>query len=97
MRIMPRFKVAHLHEQGQDMVIVPLESTFGQKTQREQGEIIEELQIRSRSAGLAGTVVPVWDSGAGRMSFIAPRPWHPFFRSLNLALVYRNVNKELHW
>lgn len=93
---MPNFKVAHLREQGQDMVIVPLDSSFGYKSQQEQSEVIGELQLRSTSAGLRGTVVPVWES-SGRMAFIAPRPWHPFFQSLSLPMVYANLNKELHW
>lgn len=25
---MPRYKVAHIREQGQDMIVVPVESTF---------------------------------------------------------------------
>jgi hypothetical protein len=94
---MPHFKVAHLREQGQDMIIVPLDSSFGHKASEEQNGIISDLQIHARAAGLAGTIVPVWDSGGGRMSFIAPQPWHPFFRSLSLQVVWANTNKELSW
>jgi hypothetical protein len=93
---MPTFKVAHLHEQGQDMVIVPLDSTFGQKSQDQQGEIVDDLQSHSVGAGLKGTVVPVWDNH-GRMAFIAPRPWHPFFQSLSLQRVFANINKQISW
>ena len=94
---MPHFQVAHLRQQGQDMVVVPLESSFGHKTSNDQQQIISELQVHARAAGLAGTVVPVWDTGGGRMSFIAPQPWHPFFKSLNLRTVWTNINKELSW
>ena len=83
MQNMPRFRIAHLREQGQDMVIIPLDSSFRDKTNEEKDVTIEELQMRSAGAGLAGRVVPVWDDGGGRMAFIAPRPWHPFFKSLN--------------
>jgi hypothetical protein len=75
---MPRFKVAHLREQGQDMVIIPLESSFGLKSEQEQNKIINELQRHTQGAGLKGKVIPVWESG-GRTYFIAPRPWHPIF------------------
>jgi hypothetical protein len=94
---MPRFKVAHLREQGQDMIIAPLDSSFGDQTSTDQQAIIADLQIHARSAGLAGTVVPVWDNGGGRMAFIAPRPWHPFFQSINLQFVAMNINRELYW
>ena len=54
---MPRFKVAHIREQGQDMIIVPLDSTFGRKVSNDQQSITSELQARSVAAGLAGHVV----------------------------------------
>jgi hypothetical protein len=94
---MPTLKVAHLRQQGVDLVIAPLDSDFGHKTRQDQQHIISEIQMRSRSANLAGTVVPVWDGGGGRMSFIAPPNWHPFFRSLNMRGVWANVNKEISW
>jgi hypothetical protein len=94
---MPHFKVAHLRQQGQDMIVVPLESSFGNKTSHDQRQMISSLQIHARAAGLAGTVIPVWDGGGGRMQFIAPQPWHPFFRSLNLRSVFSNINKDLAW
>src|SRR5258708_36141986 len=93
MRNMPRFKVAHLRQQGQDMVIVPLDSSFGRKIEQEKAEIIEELQVHSRAAGLAGTIVPVWDNGGGLMACIGPRPLHPFFSSFHFLCVQRKLNK----
>ena len=94
---MPRFKVAHVKEQGVDLIIIPLESSFGHKPTTDQQAIIADLQLHSRGAGLPGTVVPVWDSGGGRMSFIAPQNWHSFFKSLSLASVWSNVNREIYW
>jgi hypothetical protein len=94
---MPRFKVAHLHEQGQGMIIVPLDSSFGHKVSQDQNDTTAELQVHAQAAGLAGTVVPVWDSGGGRMAFIAPTQWHPFFRSIDLRFVAVNINRELYW
>ena len=94
---MPSIKIAHIREQGVDLVIVPLESSFGHKTRADQDEILSELQTRSYAASLRGTVVPVWDSGGGRMSFRAPNSWHPYFRSISLRYVWTNVNRELSW
>jgi hypothetical protein len=93
---MPRFRVAHVREQGVDLIIVPLASDFGQKGSSEQQEVIAELQIRARSAGLAGTVVPVWTSG-GRSNFIAPTNWHRFFRSLSPVAIETSINREIYW
>jgi len=94
---MPSFKVAHIRQQNVDLIIVPLQSSFGHQPTSQQDEAIEELQMRANSAGLAGTVVPVWDGGRGRMTFIAPRPWHPFFKSLSLRQVAANINKQISW
>ncbi|MGA2990560.1 MAG: hypothetical protein ABSD88_08795 [Candidatus Korobacteraceae bacterium] len=94
---MPRFKVAHIKEQGNNMIIVPLESGFGMKSQTDQGEITGELQLHAQAAGLAGTVVPVWDAGSGRMGFFAPHNWQAFFKSISLQWVSVNINKELYW
>jgi len=94
---MPRFNVAHLREQGVDLIIIPLERSFGFKSEQDQHQAIAELQERSANAGLRGVVVPVWDNGGGRMGFIAPQNWHPFFRSINLRFVTANLNREIFW
>jgi hypothetical protein len=93
---MPRFKVAHLHEQGQDMVVVPLDGAFGSKSESDQRAALDELQAHSDGAGLKGTVVAVWESG-GRMRFIAPPAWHPFVASLSMRQVAANINREIYW
>jgi len=94
---MPHLKVAHIRQQGVDLIIAPLDRDFGYKTPQDQQEIVGEIQLRANSAGLAGTIVPVWDGGGGRMSFIAPPNWHPFFRSLSLPSVWANVNRDISW
>jgi hypothetical protein len=92
---MVEFAVAHVREQGQDMIIVPMKREFGLKAESEQHQLIGELQQVARKAGLAGTVVTVWEASRGRMAFIAPRPWHPFFRSIGLSWVAANINRKL--
>ena len=92
---MTRVPIAHLKQSGVDLIIIPLDKTFGHKSRLQQNQVISELQMRSTAAGLRGTCVPVWDSGGGRMGFIAPQNWHPFFNSVNLTWVAANVNREL--
>jgi hypothetical protein len=91
---MSHFDIAHIRRGGQDMIIVPLSHDFGLKSSAAQREIIARLQVAARAAGLGGTTVPVWEAG-GRMMFIAPQPWHPFFRSIDLGFVAANINKRL--
>jgi hypothetical protein len=93
---MPRYDVAHIREQGTDLIIIPLESSFGAQSPATQHQTIDELQIRANSAGLKGTVVPVWNSG-GRMAFIVPPNWRSFFSSINLQFVAANINRYISW
>jgi len=94
---MPTFKIAHLNEGGQNMIIIPVDSDFGAKSNFEQQRTMDEFQARARSAGLAGHVVLVWDAGGGRMGFRAPNAWHSFFQGVNLAWVWANINRNLFW
>lgn len=94
---MVTLKIAHVREQGEDMVIVPLDASFEHKPAHAQNSVVKELQARSVGAGLKGSVVAVWDGGGGTMKFIAPRNWHQFFKSVNLSWVAANVNRELSW
>ena len=92
---MAEFRIAHLREQGQDMIIIPLDRDYGQKTDAQQNDIRYSLQVCARGAGLAGTVVPVWDAGGGRMGFLAPHQWRNYFSSINLRIVSQSLNKVL--
>lgn len=56
---MPRLKVAHVRQQGVDLIIAPLDRDFGCKSSQDQQIIVGEIQFGSRAAGLASTVVPV--------------------------------------
>jgi hypothetical protein len=94
---MPRYKVAHVKEQGIDLIIIPLESSFGSKPAQDQQEIMAEFQLRASGADLAGTVVPVWLDSSGRMGFVAPQRWHPFFASLTYDRVLASINREIFW
>ncbi|WP_321346442.1 hypothetical protein [Halopseudomonas oceani] len=92
---MAKYKIAHIREQGQDMIIVPLDSSFNLKSQHDQNEVMDALQAAATSAGLAGHVVLIWKN-SNTVRFMAPPQWHPFFKSPGIyQLVMSNLNKEL--
>ena len=91
------FKIAHIREQGVDLIIVPMGRAFGSVAVSDQQAVVAELQAQSMAAKLAGTVVPVWDCDGGEMGFIASQNWHPFFLSINLRWVLAHLNRELHF
>ena len=91
---MTQLHIAHIREQGQDMIIVPLDSSFRFKSREEQNEAINSLQICAQNAGLAGRVVVCWSNG-GQYQFIAPNQWHAFFKSISWDFIMANRNKVL--
>jgi hypothetical protein len=91
---MARFKIAHIREQGIDLIIVPLDSSFGDKSKADQEDAVATLQDCAAAEGLAGSVVPVWRSGDD-YQFIVPGNWHAFFKSLSWNIIMRNLNGEL--
>jgi hypothetical protein len=94
---MPTFEVAHIKEQGMNLIIVPLASTFGRLSSTEENARTRQLQIRANAAGLAGTVVTVWDGGDNRMGFLALTGFCPFFSGLSLSQVQQSINKKISW
>ena len=92
---MTTYEVAHIQEQGVDLILIPLDSSFGFKIPIEQHKIVDVLQECATAAGLIGTVVPVWDTGGGQMAFLAPPNWHPFLSSIDLTFVTLNINRTL--
>lgn len=93
---MPSIPVAQLHEQGQDMVIVIMESGFACASPSQQEATIAQLQALSKLNGLKGTVAMVWDAG-GKMNYLIPQPWHDFFQSITLDDVRARINAEIKW
>jgi hypothetical protein len=92
---MEKFEVAWFREQGVDLIVIFLDSSFDRKSNDEQSKAVAALQLCSTSAGLPGTVVPVWTVGA-QFKFIAPKKWHPFFQSPGIyETLVANINREL--
>jgi len=94
---MPSYKVAHIRERAQDMIIFPLESSFANRPQSSQEQELLALERRANSAGLRGSAVAVWNAGGGRMGFLGPRPWHTYLRALGVSTVLANLNQEISW
>jgi hypothetical protein len=92
---MAAFDVAHVRQQGQNMIIVPMRTDFGQKATSEQASIESALAFAAHRAGLAGHVVTVWDAGSGRMAFRGPSKWRAFLGSISLRWVGANINKRI--
>jgi hypothetical protein len=92
---MPTFQVAHLRHGGQELIIVPVDRTFGARSPSEQSRIQEAFQRSALAAAIPGVVVPVWEDPSGRMAFRAPPPLHEFFKSIDMVYVATALNRSL--
>jgi hypothetical protein len=93
---MPSFDVAHIREQGQNMLLFPLDDSFEFKSSAEQNSIVAQLQMRANRAGLGGRAVAVWQRGH-ETRFLGPPPWKAFLRSIDMTFVLTNVNRKISW
>lgn len=91
---MNTLKCAQICEQGDDLIIVLLNSSFDNMSSQSQSEAQRSLQKYASEQGLAGTVVPVWLVEKG-MRFRAPPKHHPFFKGLNWEWVRDNLNETI--
>jgi hypothetical protein len=92
---MPTFDVAHFQRQGQTVVLVVVSPSFASMPDSDKGRACAALEACAHSAGLGGTVVPVWDDNSGKPRFWAPTQWHSFFGSLTWQDVVNNINHKL--
>jgi hypothetical protein len=95
MEAMPTFQVAHLRRDGKDVIIVPVDRSFGVRPPAEQARIQEAFQRSAAAVDIPGVVVPVWEDASGRMAFRAPPPWHDFFKSIDMVYVATALNRSL--
>ena len=95
MDAMPTFQVAHLQHDGRDVIIVPVDRSFGKRSPAEQARIQEAFQKSAAAVDIPGVVVPVWEDSTGRMAFRAPPPWHEFLKSIDMVYVATALNRTL--
>mgnify|MGYP001550179294 CR=1 FL=1 len=87
------YKIAHINRQGQDIIIVPLES-IDSLNHMERCVIGDALQFFATDAGLKGNVCLVWQTG-DIFKYLAPSLWYSFFGSIDMDFVKANLNRTL--
>ena len=89
---MTTFEIAHINEQGINVVVVFVDPSVAHKSQHELDAIAATLQQCARSAKLAGSIEMVWPGG-----FWAPQNQHAFFKSPggSFATLRSRINKTL--
>jgi hypothetical protein len=91
---MTTYQVARFHEQGQDVMIIPMGSAFGRLPASEQQSTYQALSLAAHNAGHNGVVALYWQYG-GKAQFISPSNTHAFFQGFEWARVLANLNQTL--
>ncbi len=89
---MKTFQVAHLDIQDVQLVVVFLGSDFDTKTEREKLDFHAGLERCAERAGLAGSVVILWQDPSRCTRFLAPPQQHPFFQIMKYEQLMAQVN-----
>ena len=87
---MSDFQVAHIREQGVDLIIVFVAERVRRIPDSEKQALAAGLTLCAHTAGLAGHVVLVWPGG-----FFADRKFHAYFESVPYDFLVANINKHL--
>jgi len=92
---MPTYKVAQIHKEGRDLLVIPLEPSFDHKTHAEKQEFTAHMQECAQSAGMKGRIVPVWDGEDDQLNFFAPPYLNSLVTSITVGSVKKSLNAEL--
>ncbi len=90
-----QFDVSHFRARGELLAVVFVGPALQRLKPLARERALSDLRRCAQAAGLAGTVVPVWEGGAGELCFLAPQPWHAFFENTSLGELAESVNTRL--
>ena len=92
---MPHYKVAHVRDQDVEYLLLPVESSFGQKTDEEQRAFVEECQSGALASELQGAIVVVWEDDKGHTQFRSPLSFRAVCNDWTLRRVLAGLNQEI--
>jgi hypothetical protein len=93
----PTYKIAHITERNINVIIFPVNGSFGVRTPAEQDSMINIFRAKAKAAGLQGNVVVVWDGEGGKVNFKAPPNQYDFFQNVTSEFIDANLNKTISW
>jgi hypothetical protein len=91
---MAKYRVAQLTHEGENVILVPMDRSFGKSVQEHKEQELTKLQAAAESTGLNGIVVAIWDS-AGSVGAFGPDKWKNFAESLKWTSLRTKMNRDL--
>lgn len=90
-----KYKLAHIHTRGVDLILIPLDSSIETHSIADQGEIHKSFQMVAGSAGLRGNIVLVWDKGGGATGFLSESHIQSVMQKITYEFVQTKLNREM--
>ena len=91
---MAKYRVAQLTHEGENVILVPVDRSFGKRAQEHREQELVKLRAAAASTGLNGTVVIIWDS-AGSVAAFGPDKWKNFAENLRWTSLRTKMNSDL--
>ncbi|MBP6020794.1 MAG: hypothetical protein KA735_15010 [Burkholderiaceae bacterium] len=91
---MYKTRMATFNHQGQEIIVVPLDCSFGDRPPWQRREALSHLQRCALKAGFKSPAAAVWRAG-GKLHFIAPDEWHHFLKNLTWNIIISNLSAEI--
>jgi hypothetical protein len=94
MTAVPKYDVAHIRVQSQNLILVLISSSVGEQGSGKTAPLLSALEASAKETGLLGNVALVWNNG-GRVRHYGPPVWGLYLSSLTWSFILANVNRRL--
>jgi hypothetical protein len=92
--MMPKYKVAQLSYEGENVILVPMDRSFGKRPQEQKDQELSKLQAAADATGLNGKLVIIWDA-AGSVAAFGPDKLKGYAESLRWTSLRTKMNCDL--
>ena len=89
------FDYALIRYQGVNLIIVPVNSEFGNRNCFEQRRLQECIEANTTAQGLSGEVVLVWRGYTNRMKFLSRQSSSQIVKEINWGIVAKNITGKM--
>lgn len=87
-------RIAIFNEQGQELIVVPLDSSFEDRLPSQRLETLRTLQNSAIKVGLKAPMALVWRIG-NKLYFMAPKQCHSLLKTLKWNTIVSSLNTVL--
>jgi hypothetical protein len=91
---MTKYRVAQLPFEGQNVILVPFDRSFGKRPQENKEQDLVKIQKSAELSGFEGQAVIIWDAG-GKVAAYGPDKYKEFAEGLKWTSLRSKMNRDL--